>query len=285
MNAAGMVRWGGAVLDGAGLGPGRREAWLLLRALSGIDAWLRPEVPVPPEAEAAYRAAVARRAAREPFAYVVGRRFFRGIELAVDRRALIPRPETEGLVEQACALLPRGGLAVDLCTGSGAVALAIAAERPDARGVATDLSDAALALAAANARRLGLDGRVRLCRGDLWDAVPPEARGSVDVCACNPPYVEAGEWSDLDPEVRDFEPREALVATEGWRSLYGRIARGGEVWLRAGGWLLCESAPAQAAPVAALLRGPAWDAADVMADAGGAPRIVRGRRALPPEPR
>jgi release factor glutamine methyltransferase len=280
MTAAELLAASAPRLAAAGVPEARREARLLLRACAGADPWLDPDVPVDRRAEAAFHAAVARRAAREPFAYIVGRRAFRGLDLAVDGRVLVPRPETEALVEEGARLLPRGGSALDLCTGSGAVALALAAERPDARVTATDLSADALAVARDNADRLGLGPRVRLLRGDLWDALPPGDPG-FELCTCNPPYVEAGELPGLQPEVRDWEPSGALVAPEGWRALYGRIVLGAPAHLRPGGWLLCEASPAQTATVAALFAPPAWESAAVLADLGGLPRVVRARRARP----
>lgn len=276
--AGALLGWAAPVLAAAGVPQARREARLLLRATSGRDPWLEPEAEVPGVAEEAFRRAVARRSAREPFAYVVGRRWFRALELAVDPRVLIPRPETEALVAEAARLLPPGGAAVDLCTGSGAVALALAAERPDTAVTATDLCAAALAVAEENAARLGLLPRVRLRQGDLWAALPPSPSGCVDVCTCNPPYVEEGEWAGLEPEVRDWEPRAALVPPEGWRALYARLAAGAEEHLRPGGWLLCEVGAGQGDAVAALFRGPAWERADVLPDLAGLPRVVRARR-------
>lgn len=280
MTAADLLAWAAPRLAAAGVPDARREARLLLRACGGPDPWLAPEAAAAPAAEGNFRAAVARRAAREPFAYIVGRRAFRGLELAVDGRVLVPRPETEALVEEGARLLPRGGAALDLCTGSGAVALALAAERPDARITATDASADALAVARENADRLGLGRRVRLLQGDLWDALPP-GEPAFALCTCNPPYVEACELPSLEPEVRDWEPRGALVAPEGWRALYGRIARGARDHLRPGAWLICETSADQAAAVAALLAPPAWEATAVLADLGGLPRLVRARRAGP----
>jgi release factor glutamine methyltransferase len=272
------LAWGARRLRRAGIAEPRREARLLLQALAHVDPLLRPEAGIGREALAAYVAAVRRRAAREPFAYIVGRRFFRHLELAVDRRVLVPRPETEGVVERALVLLPQGGLAADLCTGSGAIALALAHERPDALVDAGDISAEALEVARDNVRRLGLEGRVRLWRGDLWEALPPSRRGAYDLCTCNPPYVAAEELPRLEPEVRDWEPRVALVAAEGWPALYGRLAAGAAAWLRPGGWLVAEVGLGQADTVAALFRGQGLTDVRVHPDLAGIPRVVEGRR-------
>ena len=148
---------------------------------------------------------VRRRLRREPVAYILGRKGFRSIELAVDRRVLIPRPETELLVELALELRPRRVL--DMGTGSGAIALAIADELPSCEVIATDTSAAALDVARANAERLGLADRVEFVEAML----PPDA-GGLDLIVANLPYVAESEWGGLEPEVTQWEPREALLA-------------------------------------------------------------------------
>jgi release factor glutamine methyltransferase len=190
---------------------------------------------------------------------------------------LIPRPETEDLVERALALLPPGGYAADLGTGSGAIALALADERPDVRVDATDLSGEALEVAAANALRCGLQDRIRLFAGDLWTALPAECAGSYDLVVCNPPYVEAAELPGLEPEVARWEPALALVAPEGWRALYARLAGGAGRWLRRGGWLVAEVGAGRSEEVAALFAEHGLGEIGIRADLAGIPRLVEGR--------
>jgi release factor glutamine methyltransferase len=197
-----------AELEAAGCESPRLDAELLAAHALGVDrARVHLDAREPLEGEAARRldSLVARRAAREPVAYIVGRRAFRGIELAVDRRVLIPRPETELLVDVALEL-PEGAWVHDAGTGSGAIALAIAAERPDLRVTASDSSADALDVARDNARRLGL--AVELSRAS---GVPTEALGA-DLVVANLPYVAEEEWDSLPPEITRFEPREALVS-------------------------------------------------------------------------
>lgn len=212
-----------------------------------------------------------RRARREPLAYVLGECGFRRLVLHVDRRVLVPRPETEVVVERCLARLsgtasPR---VLDVGTGSGAIALAIADERPDARVTAFDLSEDALAVARANAARAGL--AVELVRHDLFAGLPA---GPWDLVVSNPPYVSPGEVATLEPEVRDWEPREALVgegATEA-------VARSALDVLRPGGALVLECAAHDAERVATLLRGLGYEEVRVTADLAGRDRVVEGTR-------
>jgi release factor glutamine methyltransferase len=194
-------------IGAAGSESPRLDAELLLAEASG---WSRERLAAEPEAELPGGASrrfgemVRRRVRREPVAYILGRKGFRGIELEVDRRVLIPRPETELLVEIALELKPRRVL--DVGTGSGAVALAIAEELPEVRVTATDSPTEALVVARENAHRLGLAERVSVEPG----TIPAGER--YDLIVANLPYVSEAEWEDLPPDVRDYEPRDALVA-------------------------------------------------------------------------
>jgi len=186
----------------------RLDAELLLAEATGWDRArlaAEPEAELPPAAGRRFGEMVRRRLRREPVAYIVGRRGFRHLELAVDPRVLIPRPETELLVE--LALERRPGRLLDVGTGSGAIALAVASELPGCEVVATDASPAALEVAQANAERLGLADRVVFHEGTL----PPGDAG-FDLVLANLPYVSEAEWPSLAPEVTQWEPREALLA-------------------------------------------------------------------------
>jgi len=210
--------------------------------------------------ETRVRELVERRAAREPVAYILGRRAFRRIELAVDRRVLIPRPETELLVEVALEL-PAGAFVHDVGTGSGAVALAIAAERPDLRVGASDASDAAVPVARDNARRLGLDVEPTVA-SDL-----PPAAARADLVVANLPYVAEPEWDDLEPEIRLYEPRAALVAgADGLDAVRGLVHAA-----PAGIRLALEHAPGQAPAVRSMLAE-----ASTLRDLSGRERVTVG---------
>jgi release factor glutamine methyltransferase len=245
---------------------------LLSRALGveRIELYMALERPLTTAELAAARALVARRATREPLQYVLGEWGFRRLTLTVDRRALIPRPETEVLVDRALALVagleaPR---VLDVGTGSGAVALAIADEHPGARLTGIDVSEDALALAADNAARTGLV--VDLRRHDLFDGLPD---GPWDLVVSNPPYVEAVALAGLEPEVRDWEPHAALVA----EGAVEAVVRGAAAVLEPGGWLALEIGAGQAAHTAALLRRFGFSPVTVTPDLAGIERVVEGR--------
>jgi release factor glutamine methyltransferase len=216
-----------------------------------------------------YRALVARRARREPVAYSLGEWGFRRLTLAVDRRALIPRPETEVVVERALAHLagldaPR---VLDVGTGSGAIALAIADEHPGARVTAIDLSADALSLARENAARTGLT--IELLEHDLRAGLPD---GPYDLVVSNPPYVEQEELATLMPDVRDFEPHLALVGSGATEA----VARAALDALRPGGWLVLEVGDGQAAAAASLLAGLGFSDVSTSPDLTGRDRVVDG---------
>jgi release factor glutamine methyltransferase len=201
---------------------------------------------------------VRRRVAREPVAYILGRRGFRRIELLVDARVLIPRPETELLVEMALELAP-GSRVHDVGTGSGAVALALLDERPDLVVTASDTSPAAVSVARANAARLGLALELSLHRG-----LPP---GNQDLVLANLPYVREDEWAGLAPEIRKYEPREALVSGADGLDAIRELVAGAPSGTR----LALEHAPGQAAAVRALLRE-----ARTRSDLAGRERVTVG---------
>jgi release factor glutamine methyltransferase len=201
---------------------------------------------------------LARRAAGEPLQYVLGAWDFFGREFRLSRETLIPRPETEGLVERALAVLRRKGaapsLALDVGTGSGAIAVTLAAEVPTASVVATDLSVGALRTARENARRHGVGGRVRFACCDADSAL--KWGGRFDLVVSNPPYVADGEWESLPVEVRRHEPSRALLAGADGLSVLRRIVAGAGNLLSPGGELWCEIGAGQGAAAAALPAGP-----------------------------
>ncbi|MEE8330988.1 MAG: peptide chain release factor N(5)-glutamine methyltransferase [Acidimicrobiia bacterium] len=199
-------------------------------------------------AEERFATLVERRRSGEPLQFLEGTVQFGPIELGVDRRALIPRPETEVMWEDAVRSLGDvgpGTVIVDMCTGSGALALALKHSFPQAKVFATDLDSEALALAAENAAALGLD--VTFLKGDLFEALPENLKGRIDLLVVNPPYVSEAEWSSLDVEITANEPRSALVAGPEGTETIARIADEAYWWLGIGGWLFCEIGSAQGA--------------------------------------
>lgn len=257
----------------AGVESPRLDAELLLAAASGsgrAGLAARPEAAVDAEAGRRFGAMVRRRVRREPLAYILGRRGFRRIDLEVDPRVLIPRPETELLVELALELQPRRVL--DVGTGSGAIALAIADELPGCVVTATDTSPHALERAAANARRLGLDERVEFVSGTL------PAGEDHDLVVANLPYVASAEWERLAPEIRDFEPPEALLAgadgLDAIRGLCDALAPAVEAG-RVGAVGL-EHGSGQAEEVTELLAAAGLDNLERRRDLAGFDRVVVG---------
>ncbi len=276
------------VLEAAGVPEPRREAaelyGLLARCPSG-EAWLRRDAMVSDSLSARLDEAARRRAAGWPQAYAAGATSFRGHWLAVDRRALIPRAETEGLVDLALAWIRtaapgrRTPLRVaEPCTGSGAIAAAIALEAPagSVRVVATDCSAEALALARENLAALGVSDLVELRHGDLLEPVPD---GAVDAVVGNPPYVAAGEWPGLEPGVRDFEPRQALVSGPDGLAATRALVAAAHERLTPGGLLALEVDARRAARAASLARAAGFASCEIIHDLFGRPRYLRGWRA------
>lgn len=223
---------------------------------------------------------VERRLAGEPLQYVVGEWSFRTLDLMVDRRALIPRPETEQVVEVALTeldrLAPASPRVVDLGTGTGAIALSVAVERPTAQVWATDASADALAVARANLAGIGRAGtRVTLVEGSWFDPLPRELHGSFDLVVANPPYV--AESDPLPAEVADWEPRRALIPGPTGLEAIEEIVAAAPVWLHRPGVLVVELAPAQAEAALELARAAGFDASRVAPDLSGRPRALVAR--------
>lgn len=272
------------------LGSGTEARWLV-EDVSGLDAagWLLAcDDKAPAGAVRGLDELVRRRKAGEPLQHVLGHWSFRTVEVVVDRRVLVPRPETEVLVAHALACLdrlaPAGGgrelLAADLGTGSGVITLSLAAERQDVQVLATDRSREALAVASANLVQLPASAaaRVRLYEGDWFAALPADLAGRLDLVASNPPYLAEHEWDDLDPVVRDFDPRGALVAgPSGFEALEAVIGQA-PGWLGPHGFLLVELAPTQAPAALELARVAGLSEARVEEDLAGRPRVLVATR-------
>lgn len=271
--------------------------WMVLE-VSGYDAAelvVEEDEHAPSLARHRLAAMIDRRRAGEPLQYVLGSWSFRGLDVMVDRRVLIPRPETEVVAQAAIDELVRLGARVgrtdpwaaghtefavaDLGTGSGVLALSLAAEVPDAAVWATDRSPAALAVARANLASIGTAAtRVRLLEGDWFAALPDALRGGLRLVVSNPPYVTAAELGGLAPEVRDHEPVEALVSGPTGLECLERIVADAPTWLEPSGVLVLELAPHQAADVAARAAAAGFASVEVRDDLTGRARALVARR-------
>ena len=255
----------------------RLDAELLLGhalGLSRVELYTGFERPLTEDELAECRELIARRAKREPVAYILGRWGFRGLDLDVDRRVLVPRPETELLVDRCLALLDgvAGPAVLDVGTGSGAIALALASELPEARVAGCDVFGDALEVARANGERLGVE--VEWVASDMLAGV--EGR-RFHLVVSNPPYVAAGEIEALEPEVRDWEPRGATVAGETGLEAIERLVAQAPAALEPGGAIVLEVGAGQAGAVAALLDGAGLAGVGRDPDHAGIERIVWGR--------
>jgi release factor glutamine methyltransferase len=253
-----------------------------VEAVSGLDR-SRWSQPAPAAAADRLRALVERRRAGEPLQYLLGRWSFRRLDLMVDPRVLIPRPETEVVAGLAIAAACRRGgrcTVADLGTGSGAIALALADEVPDAEVWATDVSPAALEVTRANLSAVAPEAaaRVHLAEGMWYEALPGGLRGRLAVIVSNPPYVTDAEHAGLAPEVRDHEPAGALVAGPTGRECLEQLVAGGLDWLEPGGTLVLELAPDQAGPLRAAAEAAGYRAVAVEPDLAGRDRVLVARR-------
>jgi release factor glutamine methyltransferase len=250
------------LLVGAALAIERGELWRRERDLAGAKLIERAD------------ALAARRRLGEPVAYLLGAREFHGRRFAVGPGVLIPRPETEHLVEVALRTRPRGRFA-DVGTGSGAVAISLASERPELRVLAIDLSSRAVGCARANAVALDVAARVDVVRGDLLEMVP--ARPCLDGIVSNPPYVEPADFDRLDPSVQRFEPRLALAPTEGSAGFRARLIGQAAARLRPGGLLAIEVGAGQAGSARDQLIAAGFRGVAIENDLAGIGRIVSAR--------
>lgn len=256
----------------------RRDAeLLLLRVLRRDRAWLltHPDAELTPEQTQQYESFIGRRARHEPVQYILGEQEFFGLAMRVTPAVLIPRPETEHLVEALLSRVPQTALLgiCDVGTGSGAIAVALAHALPNAQVTALDISPEALEIAHHNAARHQVANRMRFLESDLLSAIPGE---HFDAIVSNPPYVAESEI--LEPQVRDYEPGAALYAGPTGLEIYRRLIPQAHDALIPGGWLLLEIGHGQRDALASLLTG--WHSVEFVADLAGIPRVAIARRRI-----
>ena len=276
-----VVAWATDDLRSRGSSSPRLDVELLLGLVLKLDRVqliVDADRPLSKDELAAYRALHRRRRAGEPVAYLRGVREFYGRNFRVDARVLVPRPETEILVETALRrtrALSLSARVLDLCTGSGCVAITLARERPTTRVVAVDLSEGALVVARENATRLGVTHQIALLRSDLYAALDPGAR--FDLITANPPYISELEIPSLPPDVRDFEPRLALAGGEDGLAVVRGVVLGARSFLAPGGVLALEVGAGQAPEVQALFEQGGFTAIERQRDYAGHERVVSGQ--------
>jgi release factor glutamine methyltransferase len=266
----------------------RRAARILLSHVLGVNQEhliARPDCQVPDAHFESYMTLVARRAAGEPLQYLTGRQEFYGLDFTVTPAVLIPRPETEIIIDRAMILAGRraGTITIaDLGTGSGCIAITLAVKLPAARIIAIDISGPALEVARANAGNHGVAGRIEFLQGDAFAAL--EARGGesqYDLIVANPPYVPEGDTSLLQHEVRDYEPAVALFGGKDGLDFYRRLAREGSEYLKPDGYCVLEIGYKQLDQVSKIVEGSELELVEVTSDLQGIPRtLTLGRRVL-----
>lgn len=276
-STAQIVSWAAEMLRHAGIETARIDAEVLLaEACNESRAWLVTRTAAPNEEQMArFREMLSRRARREPVAHIIGRREFYSLDFEVNPDVLIPRPETEILVDEALKFLSGrpSGRVLDIGAGSGAISIAIAAHAPLVSMVATDISADALAVARRNAGRLGCGGRIEFIAVDLF----PESAAPFDLIVSNPPYIPDSAIDALDPEVWFYEPRHALDGGEDGLAFYRRIAAGARAYLAAGGAVMVEIGAGQAPEVEGLFRSAGFCTIDTVRDLAGIERVVRAQ--------
>ncbi|PKN51204.1 MAG: peptide chain release factor N(5)-glutamine methyltransferase [Deltaproteobacteria bacterium HGW-Deltaproteobacteria-13] len=269
-------------LEAAQIPSARLDAEVLLAFCLGCDRleFLKnPERRLDPAQRAAFDKLISRRLRWEPVAYITGRKAFWTFTLEVSNDVLIPRPDTEVIVEEMLQIAKKSDAArikiLEIGTGSGAIAIAVASEIPHASITATDISFAALNVARRNAESLGLQNQIDFRQGDLFEPV----EGVFDIIASNPPYIGAQEYQELSDGVRSFEPREALFAGESGLEFYEKLIYQAQCHLEKNGWLLLEIGARQEKDVCRIMEASGfYDHIEMRRDYAGLPRVIRARR-------
>ena len=269
----------GDLLVSAGIAEGAREARLLLEHVCGTthaDYYAHGDRTLAPDEQTRFEALLEKRRNRKPLAYLTGSWSFMGLDFFVDERVLIPRQDTETLVEAVRPHLYDGMRFLDLCSGSGCVALSLLAYSNDTEAVATDISDGALAVAGKNAEALELSDRIRFVCCDLFPGQDTKPEKGFDLITANPPYIATGVIDTLEDEVRVHEPKGALDGGEDGLAFYRRILRKAPGWLIRGGFLFAEIGYDQEQAVRALFTEQGFSHVTCVHDLAGNPRVVYG---------
>ena len=280
-----LLNWARDYFQAKGIDSPRLTAELLLAyvlRLERIGLYANYDRVLAAQELTQFKELIKRRIAHEPTQYITGKAQFFSLDLKVDQRVMIPRPETELLVEEALKLIEAQASVVDLGTGSGNIALALAKNTPGVRVFATDISPEALQVAEGNARTHKVEGRVSFQQGNLFEALKGlSLEGKVDIIISNPPYVSEREFDKLPPEVQDWEPKEALFAGEEGLQFHRRIIADAGKFLRRGGWLLLEIGQGQVKKISEIFTGARiFQAAELVQDYNEIERVAKARRRL-----
>jgi release factor glutamine methyltransferase len=289
---ADAIKNAASTLSARGVSNARLDAEVLLRFILNRDrAWFitHANEPLDEDKRGLFEEAVTRRARREPLQYIIGRQEFWGLDFIVGPDVLIPRPETELVVETALRAAEHGRRStegdtpftiVDLCTGSGCIAVSLAREIRNARLFAIDTSGKALAIARENARKHGVSERVRFLEGDLFQPLEElDVRGQVDIVTANPPYIRSSDLRGLQPEVRDFEPEVALIAGPRGKELHQRIIDRAPAFLKRHGALIMEMGEGQAEGLIEIMNeNGRYTAPEILKDLAGIERVIVAKK-------
>ena len=262
------------LLESNNIGDAKIDAWYLLSFITGItraDYFLRQNDAIDEESYARYKEALSRRGSHIPLQHITGEQDFMGLTFRVNEHVLIPRQDTETLVEQALKVIPEKSRILDLCTGSGCVIISLVVLGKELTGVGVDISDEALAVAKDNVARLAGD-RVEFIHSDLFSSVA----GKYNCIVSNPPYIPSQVIEELEPEVKDHEPRLALDGTEDGLLFYRKITEKSPYYLNEGGWLLVEIGYDQGESVSQLFIDNGFKEVEVIKDLAGNDRVVKG---------
>ena len=262
----------------------RLDAEVLLSFYLGCDRlefYKNPDMPISETKLSAFRNLIARRLQWEPVAYITGRKEFWSFTLEVNNSVLIPRPDTEIIVEEAldiCRKIDSSEIKIlDIGTGSGAIAIALAKEMPYAKVVATDISPAAVNLAQKNAAALGLKEKIDFRQGNLFEPVD----GIFDIIVCNPPYISAQDYEKLPAGVKNYEPQDALLAGKSGLEFYEKLIYQAAGFVQKNGWLLLEIGAKQEAGVRGIMEtSSCYDSIEMSRDYAGLPRVIKARRKI-----
>lgn len=269
-----LLRWGRELLSQAQVADSELDAWYLMEYVFDMDRahYFLRDTEESDQREAEYRSLVEKRAKRIPLQHLTGQAWFMGLEFYVDGRVLIPRQDTEVLVEEALKRLADGQKVLDMCTGSGCILISLLRERPSCQGVGADLSREALEVAKINGDRLGVDAQ--FVRSDLFTDI----RGKYDMIVSNPPYIPTGTVATLEQEVQGYDPAQALDGGVDGLDFYRRILEQAADYLEDGGWLLLEIGHDQGEAVRGQMEARGYRQLQVVRDLAGRNRVVLGRR-------